>query len=499
MSSKHPLADDGDDEQSRTATNADEQDGDDADADADHPWGEWPEATVDREIVPESLRDMEIWMLWSPEFGKTPMAPWKTGHCYPASWGSGVEDRPETTYDEVDMFASMGPESIHRNYSFPPIDGGDTAHVPQKVMPTILLPHEPADPPVMQVDFDDVRNPETGTISPEVQEIIDRLDAFAEVSQSGEGIHLFVRAELPGALGKFMASLDTVGDIELYDHGRFVGATWAHVMGTPDEVPERQEVIDDLVEEYESESQRRRRKRDPRTGSGGSPEAKRANAELDSIRGDFVDYSGMDPDATDDDGESDDDGGPGSGGAGSSGSKGGGKGGPNGSSRRNAYYHDLDLSDAVFEGDYGTDFSRYSSGGGGRSWNNGPHPGHGPQHSDIDECTNFGIRDDGWSCFAHEGGAGGALALLAVTKGVVRCDEAGDVHDDPAALLKTCLHAREIEPALEDADPPYTALVGVAEQFDLPFADPDDKTLGESRSIARQIYDEMEPSGVEDA
>ena len=488
-----------------TDANTDEQQ---ANAD-EHPWDEWEPMIVSGRHVPESLREMKIWLLWSPEFGKTPMAPWETGHMYPASWGSGVDERPETTFDKADMIATMGPETIHRNFSFPPLDDGDEPHIPERVLPTILLPHEPASPPLMQVDFDDVRNPETGTVSPEVADIVDRLDAYTEVSQSGEGLHTFVRAELPGALGKFIGSLDTVGDIELYDHGRFVGATWAHVVGTPTDVPERQDVIDELVREYETEAQQRRRKRDPRRGVGGSPEAKRASDELDGIRGSFVDYSGLSADDVDDDADDDaadadtdadtGDGGQTAGGAGSSSSNPQGSGGSSAGSRRNAYYHELDLDDVVFEGAYGSAFSRHASGGSGRSWLNGPHPGHGPQKSEIEECTNFGIRDDGWSCFAHEGGAGGALALLAVVENVVRCDEAAGVHDNPAAMLKTCLLARDLEPALEDEAPPYMALVGVAEQFDLPMADPSDNRLGESKSIARQIYDEMEPADVDGA
>lgn len=467
--------------------NADEQPANSA----EHPWDEWPVAEVGAGSVPESLRQMEIWMLWSPEFGKTPMAPWKTGHMYPASWGAGVDERPETDYSGARMIADMDTDTTHRNFSFPPRDGGDEPHIPDSVTPTILLPHEPPEPAIVQVDFDDVRDPETGGISPEVEAIVDQLDAFTEVSQSGAGLHVFVRGSLPGALGKFISELDTVGEIEIYDHGRFVGATWAHVDGTPADVPERQDVLDELVTEYETESQERRRKRDPRSGHGGSPEAKRASDELATIRDDFQNDSG---------GSGADAGGSGGGGGvdgGSTGGKGGGKGGKTGGDRRNAYYHTLNLRDAVSEGRYSNDYSRHASGGGGRAWANGPHPGHGPQKSDIDECTNFGIRGDGWSCFAHEGGSGGALSLLAVVKGVVGCDSAGRVHDEPAALLKTCLFAREIEPALEDETPPYTALVGVAEQFDLPLADPDGKTLGESRPIARQIYDEMEPADVD--
>lgn len=420
----------------------------------------WPKPGVAGRHVPTSLRDREIWAVWTPEFGKTPMAPWATGHMYRAKWGADTpsDERPEAEYEQANMVAEMNPERVHDSYSFPPKDDGDDPHIPDTLYPTILLPHEPPDPPIMLVDFDDVRDPDTGAITPEVQGILRRLDSYTEVSQSGEGLHTFVRARLPGALGKFIAGLDMVGDIEMYDHGRFVGCTWRHLEGTPKTVRTCQDDISHLIERYETESQRKRRLDEP-TASSGTPEGKKAQAELDEIRAEF-----------DIDGDSRSD-------------------------RKNAYYH-IDVEDVAWEGRYGSDYFTHREQH--RSWANGPHPAHGPEHSDIDECTNFGIKDGGWSCFAHDGGGGAGLSLLAVIKGVVSCDEANSIHNKPAEMLKTCLYAREATPSLEDEKPPYTALRGVADQFDLTYSDAEKGILGEQTArIARKIFDEMEPSDVD--
>ncbi|MDS0478665.1 hypothetical protein NDO75_27370, partial [Natrinema sp. 1APR25-10V2] len=44
--------------------------------------------------IPAVMKDFDHWALWSPEFGKQIIAPWVTGHCYPASWGEQATERP---------------------------------------------------------------------------------------------------------------------------------------------------------------------------------------------------------------------------------------------------------------------------------------------------------------------------------------------------------------------------------------------------------------------
>jgi hypothetical protein len=81
------------------------------------------------------------------------------------------------------------------------------------------------------------------------------------------------------------------------------------------------------------------------------------------------------------------------------------------------------------------------------------------------------------------------LQALAAANGVE-----GDPYDDNRALLLTCLHVRD-ELGLEDAKPPYSALVEIAERETLPFLDYKERILGErTYETARQIFKNAPPS-----
>ena len=68
--------------------------------------------------------------------------------------------------------------------------------------------------PYCGIDLDDARDPETQTIRPEAQAIIDRFDSFTEWSISGNGVHIYIRGELP-------AGGNRTGKIEVYNRDRF--------------------------------------------------------------------------------------------------------------------------------------------------------------------------------------------------------------------------------------------------------------------------------------
>ncbi len=397
-----------------------------------------PIAAVAGRVIPSALTELGYWVLWDGR-EKTPMAPWVTGDMYRAGWGNGVveddtsrmTERPETDFETARQFAELGPEIIHETHPFP-----DASDLPERVIPAILLPHNPPKPPVMQVDFDDVRDPDTGAITPELQGILDRLSAFTEVSSSGAGIHAFVRAALPGQLGKFIAPLDDRGAIELYDHGRFVACTWDHVEDTPTDVPYRQDAIDELVAEYETPELQRRREAKP-----------------DDIteRLAAVDQQGT--------------------------------------NKNRSPYYDIDIRQVADRGQ----FAQFRKQSPGDEWT-GPHPRHGPVKSKPRDCTNFGIdpKNNAWHCFAH-GVGGGPLHLIAVLEGILPCSIADQLMDRPEELLRTCVAARDrYAHDLDDVAPPYAALVAIAEQHNLLMEDPDEGRLGKDCwRIARLVYGQL--------
>lgn len=62
------------------------------------------------------------------------------------------------------------------------------------------------------VDYDDVRDPETGEIHPVVREHLERTGSYADVSMSGAGVHIFARGALPDGVKAIDASLPTADD-----------------------------------------------------------------------------------------------------------------------------------------------------------------------------------------------------------------------------------------------------------------------------------------------
>lgn len=95
--------------------------------------------------------------------------------------------------------------------------------------------------PYVGVDLDDVRNPETGNLSPRAAQIVSRLDSYAEVSPSGTGIKLWVRAALSRAWKK--------PGVEIYPHARYFATTGRILPGSSPTVESRHEGLAALIRE----------------------------------------------------------------------------------------------------------------------------------------------------------------------------------------------------------------------------------------------------------
>jgi hypothetical protein len=90
------------------------------------------------------------------------------------------------------------------------------------------------------VDLDSCLDPETGEIQPWAQEIIGELDSYTEISPSGTGVHVLVRAELPEGRNR-------KGRFEAYDRGRYFTVTGRHLAGTPQSIESRQGQLERVV------------------------------------------------------------------------------------------------------------------------------------------------------------------------------------------------------------------------------------------------------------
>lgn len=73
-----------------------------------------------------------------------------------------------------------------------------------------------------------------------------------------------------------------------------------------------------------------------------------------------------------------------------------------------------------------------------------------------------------------------------------------DPHEDDRALLETCLHAREEDPTLEDAKPPYGAIRAVVDYVGLDMESEADGIIGKnSYKVAKRVFDDLEPGEVD--
>lgn len=172
--------------------------------------------------------------------------------------------QPHAIYAETDNTMSWSDPDNWRDFETVALACDD----PRLEGPGVVLQH-PEDPyadagdPFFVVDYDDVRDPETGAVHPTVVEHVKQAGSYADVSTSGTGIHIIAQGALPEdvktisdvALPDHDAFPDA--EIEVYDGKRFVAMTGQHVEGTPTAATDAQAFLDGLVDEYVQEEHRR--------------------------------------------------------------------------------------------------------------------------------------------------------------------------------------------------------------------------------------------------
>src|SRR3712207_1266664 len=161
----------------------------------------------------QNIRDLRQWVCWRSEErdGKTTKIPYspltgrKASSTNPETWGGYLE--------AVSACRKRGHDGIGFVFT--------------------------KDDPFCGVDLDRCLDPDTGELEPWAREIIEELDSYAEVSPSGNGVHVLVRAALPDGRNRKR-------QIEIYDHGRYFTVSGHHLEVTPRTIEERQERLLDL-------------------------------------------------------------------------------------------------------------------------------------------------------------------------------------------------------------------------------------------------------------
>jgi primase-polymerase (primpol)-like protein len=153
------------------------------------------------ENIPDQLKQYDQWVLWKAEFveGKWTKVPYnaKTG------WKAKSND-PQTWSD------------FHTAYLKQKHDDGKFDGIG-------FVPSE--NDPFTGVDLDHCRDPQSGKIELWAMKIIDQLNSYTEISPSGTGIRIFIKANLPPGRRK-------TGNIEVYDTKHYLTMTGHRLNGT---------------------------------------------------------------------------------------------------------------------------------------------------------------------------------------------------------------------------------------------------------------------------
>ncbi len=230
-------------------------------------WGSWAEAdfeTPDSGVYPPGMVGREQWM---GHQDKKPFAVW------------GDEDAPaECSEDGHDTAATCDCDARYKwGYDGHYRDGKQAAmaEVDPRLdgLAYIQLPEDP----YVYVDGDDVRDPETGDVHPAFIAVLEHLGlTYADISQSGAGVHAIYRGELPEGVKQASWQLDStpwgsnddLPSIEVYPGKRVCVMTGDYVPGSAGEVQDWNDgVLDALLEANDevATSQRDREREDVST------------------------------------------------------------------------------------------------------------------------------------------------------------------------------------------------------------------------------------------
>ncbi len=169
-----------------------------------------------RDIVPLELRALKQWVGWR----------WATR--------AGRRTKPPCTADGSRPASCDDPSTWD---SFEAVCAG----VDSRVLSGVGFQLS-AEQPYTAVDLDHCRDPSTGMIEPAAEAVIARLCSYTELSPSGTGVHILVKARKGGGRCR-------QGRIELYDHGRYVTVTGRHLMWTPASIEDRHTELEALYRE----------------------------------------------------------------------------------------------------------------------------------------------------------------------------------------------------------------------------------------------------------
>ncbi|MBA2693952.1 MAG: hypothetical protein H0U65_15915 [Rubrobacter sp.] len=121
------------------------------------------------------------------------------------------------------------------------------------------------DDPFTGIDLDDCVCPDTGETMPKAGELVRRFDSYTEITPSGKGLRIWIRATKP-------AGRCSKPGLEVYDSGRYFTVSGRILAGSRKTIEERQSELEALIaEEFPTPEQTERGERQPYAGTPGNP------------------------------------------------------------------------------------------------------------------------------------------------------------------------------------------------------------------------------------
>ena len=172
---------------------------------------------IDVAAIPTALRQYDQWLCWRTEkrdgkSTKVPISPHEEGFSKvndSSTWGSYEVAVDALSRDDIDGLGFVFTER-------------DT---------------------FAGIDLDNVRDPETGSLTEKAEDIVSTLGSYTEVSPSGTGLHVIVQGFVPDGRQRH-------DGIELYDSGQFFTVTGEHLDDTPAEVAVRHHELAAIHQQY---------------------------------------------------------------------------------------------------------------------------------------------------------------------------------------------------------------------------------------------------------
>ncbi|WP_158056561.1 Rrf2 family transcriptional regulator [Halorussus halophilus] len=110
----------------------------------------------------------------------------------------------------------------------------------------------PDEPHVGLLDFDDIRDPDTGAVAPAAADLLERLSGtFCEWSPSGTGAHALGGFRLPDSVKTLTIDLSSPewpdAELEIYPGRRYTTVTGDHIPGTATETNDIHGILEDII------------------------------------------------------------------------------------------------------------------------------------------------------------------------------------------------------------------------------------------------------------